>query len=465
MNSSSYQSLLEEISRKIRSSSNMDAILSLALAETAQALQVDRGLILRLKYHNPLYSKHYAQSIQPARVEVFIDWSKTQKKLQNGSFSSYELSDSPLTIYAWKKAPQVVAIASQNELQKLKLELAKDVEKVFPGAKVESLLIVPLFSNYTNLEERPIVLGFLVLQRHKPHRWEDPEIEMAKWVALQASSSIINQQTLQKVKSLVDERTAQLKVSLEVQAKLSEKMRLHIEELRRLNKIKDQFIASLSDALRTPLANMKMGIRMLRLVADSHQSQRYLNILEAECEKEINLVNNLLTLQELEAKKLNLDPQKLYLKPILDEFEQIFRQEWDSKELKLELNYELNFLYTDLKNFKLILKELLHNAGKFSPPNTTVTLKLYTQAGQTILQVTNIGPQIPESEREQIFQPFYQIQGEEVTSGSNTGTGLGLALVKSLVENFNGTVAVSSIPCHNKRDYLTTFTITLPLID
>ena len=462
MNNSSYQSLLETISRKIRSSSNMDSILSLALAETAQALQVDRGLILRLKYHNPLYSKHYAESIQPARVEVVLDWSKVKKKTQSSNLSSYELSDSPLTIYAWQKAPQVVAIASQNELQKLKLELAQDVEKVFSGAKIKSLLIVPLFSNYTNLEDQPIVLGFLVLQNHKPHQWENAEIEMAKWVALQASSSIINQQTLQKVQSLVDERTSQLKVSLEVQAKLSEKMRHHIDELQRLNKIKDQFIASLSDALRTPLANMKMGIKMLKLVADTHQSQRYLSILEAECEKEINLVNNLLTLQELEAKKLNLDPQRLELKPILDEFEQTFRQEWESKELTLELNYGLNSLYTDLKSFKLILKELLHNAGKFSSEHTTVMLKLYTQTNQTILEVTNIGSQIPESEQEHIFQPFYQIQVEEVTSGSNTGTGLGLALVKSLVENFNGTVAVSSIPCHNSRDYLNTFIINLP---
>ena len=440
----------------------MDAILSLALAETAQALQVDRGLILRLKYHNPLYSKLLAQSIQPARVEVVLDWSKLKKKTATSNLSSYELLDSPLTIYAWKKAPQVVAIASQNELQKLKLELAQDIEKVFSKAKIESLLIVPLFSNYTNLEDNPIVLGFLVLQNHQPHHWKNAEIEMAKWVALQASSSIINQQTLQKVQSLVDERTSQLKVSLEVQAKLSEKMRHHIDELRRLNKIKDQFIASLSDALRTPLANMKMGIKMLKLVADSHQSQRYLTILEAECEKEINLVNNLLTLQELEAKKLNLQPQKLHLKSVLDEFEQSFAQEWESKGLTLQLNYELNYLYTDLKSFKLMLKELLHNAGKFSTSNTGVTLKLCTQAEQTILQVTNIGSQIPESEQEQIFQPFYQIQGEEDPSASNTGTGLGLALVKSLVENFNGTVAVSSIPCHNKHGYLTTFTITLP---
>jgi signal transduction histidine kinase len=438
----------------------MDAILSLALAETAQALQVDRGLILRLKYYNPLYRNQYDQSIPPARVEVVLDWSKTHQKAQNSNLSSYELSDSPLTVYAWKNSPQLVAMASYQELQKVKLELAQDVEEVFPLPNLEALLIVPLFGNYSNYEDKPIVLGFLIFQHHEPHQWKNGEIDMAKWVALQASSSIINQQTLQKVQSLVDERTSQLKVSLEVQAKLSEKMRHHLEELRRLNKIKDQFIASLSDALRTPLANMKMGIKMLKMVTDSHKSQRYLNILEAECEKEINLVNNLLTLQELEAKKLALEPQKLYLKPIFDEFNQIFTQEWEDKELTLELNYELDFLYTDLKSFKLILKELLHNAAKFSLPNTTVTLKLYPQGEQTILQVTNIGHQIPESEQEQIFQPFYQSQ--ETTSGSNTGTGLGLALVKSLVENFHGAVAVASIPCQNKDDYFNTFTITLP---
>jgi signal transduction histidine kinase len=438
----------------------MNAILSFILAETAQSLQVDRGLILRLKYRNPLYTNYHSQEIPAIRVEVALDWLKNQGISQNIELSSYELSDSPLTIYAWQQSPQIVNISSGKEIKEVILK--EQVERTFPFNKdrIESLLMVPLFGNYTNPEDKPITLGFFVFYNHQPRQWEVSAIEMTKAVAIQGSLSIIHQQTLTKVQSLVDERTAQLRVSLEVQAKLSEKMRHHIEELRRLNQMKDQFIANMSDALRNPLANMKMGIRMLKLMGNSEQNQRYLNILETECEKEINLVNNLLTLQKLEAKSFHVESQKLCLDNIFKEFKDNFAEQWGNKKLNLIFENQLTFIYTDLASFQLIIKELIQNAGKFSHPDNDVIVNVYSDNENNILQVINVSGEILKTEQEKIFQPFYQNQ--EDIEVSNTGTGLGLALVKSLVENLNGTIAVSNIPCQNKHDYLTTFTITLP---
>lgn len=138
-------------------------------------------------------------------------------------------------------------------------------------------------------------------------------------MAKKITNSIVNEQAFLKVQSLVDERTSQLQVSLEVQAKLGQKLRNYVDELRRVNKIKDEFIASLSDALKTPLANMKMGIKMLKLLNKNEQSIRYLDILADECEKEINLVNNLLALQTLESNNIDVESQKIYLQPLLGE--------------------------------------------------------------------------------------------------------------------------------------------------
>lgn len=460
VNKLSYFSILQTIHQKICSNLDMNAILSFILAETAKNLQVDRGLILRLKYRNPFYNNQTSQAIPAIKVEVVLDWIKNQGINDNIELSSYELSESPLIIYAWEKSPQIINISSPEKLQKIILKTNINNYFPFKQPEIQSLLIVPLFGNYNNSEDEPITLGFIVFYNHQPHKWKNSAIEMVKGVALQGSLSIIHQETLNKVQSLVDERTAQLRISLEVQAKLSEKMRHHLEELRRLNEMKDQFIASMSDALRNPLANMKMGIRMLKIIGDSEQNKLYLDILETECEKEINLVNNLLTLQQLEAKNFQTQLQTIYLDNFFQEFQHNFETDWSHKQLNLIIDNQLSFIHTDLSSFNLIIKELLQNAGKFSHPKNNVIFNLYSHNDQNILEVINVSKEISKTKQEQIFQPFYQNQEDCIIS--NTGTGLGLALVKSLVENLNGSIAVSNIPCHNKLDYLTTFTINLP---
>jgi signal transduction histidine kinase len=440
----------------------MDTILSLILTEISESLGIDRGLILRLKYDNPILVAPYPQAIPQAKVEVSLDWNKQSlipTKLTQNEPLSYHLSDSPLTILAWEKLPNFLIINSHSELKNLKIK--EDIKQFFDLSQIKSLLFLPLFSN-TNIEERQVILGFLVLQKYRNHKWNNNEIKMAKWVALQTSSSILNQQSLKKVQSLVDERTAQLKISLDVQAKLSEKMRQNLEELRRLNKIKDQFISNLSDALKTPLANIKVATSMLRLFMSNKKSEIYLNVLESECEKEINLVNDLLTLQQLAEKKLVINPQKLNIPSIFAEIIAELTPKLTERKLTVKSDFIVTEIYSDLPSFQFILKELLHNASKFSTPNTTITVKINQDPEQITISVTNMGRQISPSEREHLFEPFYQCEG--VGNSTNSGTGLGLALVKSLVENLEGNITVESSPSPNSSSYLNSFTLTLPCL-
>ena len=460
MNNFSYLPLLQNINQKIRSSLDMNATLAFVLSETCQALEISRGLLLRLKYRNPIYHNQDDGTIPPIRVEVTLDWLKNQGIIENKELSAYELSDSPLSIYAWQQSPQVVSFSSAKAIRETIFGKQKANNFPFSEKDIESLLIIPLLGNYTNKEDKLVTLGFFLFYHHQPREWQSAEIEMVKGVALQASLSIIHQQTLNKVQSLVDERTAQLRVSLEVKAKLSEKMRHHIEELKRVNKIKDQFIANLSDALRNPLANIKMAVKMLKLKGSNPENQRYLHILETECEKEINLVNNLLTLQQLKANEFPVESEKVHLDPIFQEFKDNLSEEWTTKKLNLKFNNQLGYIYTDAVSLQLILKELIQNAVKFSHPDNDITVNVYSENEQNILKVINVSGKISKKEQEQIFKPFYQ--NKENTEISNTGTGLGLALVKSLVENLNGTITIDNIAYPNNNDYLTTFTITLP---
>ncbi|BAQ64320.1 sensor histidine kinase KdpD [Geminocystis sp. NIES-3709] len=437
----------------------MDEIFDADIATSAQILKLDRIFILRFKY-NSFSHQHLTPLIPLAEVEVVYNWQKNSQDSIPKKIISYSLSESPLTCYGWQQAPYFTKISNKKQLEELNID--QDILEVFNLKLLESLLIIPLVCQRNIDNTKPLIIGLLVMENHKPRRWQIGDIETGKWMAKQITTAILNQQTVAKVQSLVDERTAQLKVSLEVQAKLGQKMRDYIEELKRLNIIKDEFIASLSDALKTPLSNMKMGIKMLKLRNKNESIIRYLDIIEDECEKEINLVSNLLTLQELESNKLTIEPKKIYLQPLLDDLYNSFSQELHYKEINLIIENKQDYLYTDLNSLSLILKELLRNASKFSAQQTNIILRIYTQKSDNIIEISNYGCTIDQEEQTHIFQPFYQ--GKSVANVTNSGTGLGLALVKSLVQNLNGIISVSSASIEKSDNYINTFTLTFPLL-
>ena len=302
----------------------MDEIFDSDITNTAQLLKLDHLLILTFKYDK--FPRNISSSYIPtATVNVAYDWHKDTDSELSANLFSYPLSQSFFTLYGWQKAPAIVKISNKSQLAKLNIQ--PELDSLFDLSCLQSLVIIPLCKQRISDNSRPLILGLLVMQNNHSRSWQMAEIQTGKWMAKQITSTLINSQTIAKVQSLVDERTAQLQVSLDVQAKLGQKLRNYVKELRRVNRIKDEFIASLSDALKTPLSNMKMGATMLRLRTTDEQSLRYLNILSDECEKEINLVNNLLTLQELESNKLSIEPQRIYLQPLFDEFYNFFSQE------------------------------------------------------------------------------------------------------------------------------------------
>lgn len=244
-----------------------------------------------------------------------------------------------------------------------------------------------------------------------------------------------------------------------------------VEQLRQLNQLKDEFLSTISHELNTPLTNMKMAIKMLHQPQlPSDRQVKYLDILDQELTREHNLIRDLLTLQQLESEQPSLQPQKLDLKYLISELAQSFEQKWTDKGLILALDDHSGSaseaspkIYTDPDSLRRILLELLTNAGKYSDPDTTVRLgvthQVNQQKNQIVLTVTNIGPGISPREQAYIFEPFRRGQG--VTQKAVPGTGLGLALVKCLVQHLNGTIEVSSSSTLNASTE-TCFTLILP---
>lgn len=435
----------------------MDFTFGEDIAETGKILKFDRISVLKFKYSSPK-TPCKTKSSYHITVEVIYDWLLNSLNQHNQKDFNYKISESSLTLHGWKNSPAILKINNKKQLDKL--ETKQEINTIFDIDTIQAVLIIPLFIPNKKETSEIRTLGLLVVQNVNQRHWKTAEIEMAKWMGKQISTSIINQQTVTKVQSIVEERTSQLQVSLEVQAKLGQKLKKSIEELTLANKVKDEFISSLSDALKTPLSNIKMGIQMLKLMNKNEKSIRYLEILSDECEKEINLINNLLTLQSLESHQFIIEWQRIYLAPLLDEIINFFSLELELKKNRLLINNQEKYIYGDLNCLNLILKELISNACKFSHDKTQIILDIYPQNSDIIIAVTNHGFPLSTSEQKLIFQPFYQ--GQNVEKVTNSGTGLGLALVYSLIQNLKGTINVSSFPTQKYQHHINTFTISFP---
>ncbi len=275
-----------------------------------------------------------------------------------------------------------------------------------------------------------------------------------------------NTPTLHQFQVLVAERTAQLELSLKVQAKLYAQTRRQLEQLRYLNQLQDEFLSAVSHELRTPLTSMALAIRMLRQPGISPERQeKYLEILETQCDQEVKLINDLLALQELATHAartqatLAIAPDLIDAKMVITAATASFETRWQKKglTLNLELPDKTLSLRTEADSLKRILAELLINAGKFSHPHTTVEVKV--QRGVKIM-ITNQGLGIAPEDLPHIFEKFYR--GKGVTAQAISGTGLGLALVKALVEQLGGTITATSAPLDASSDWKTCFTLLLP---
>ncbi len=459
-----YHHLLSRITQAIGNSSEIETLFELSLSEIGQVLKLNRSKILTLKYKDPLVAQRRSpqKSIQ-ATVNITHQWSDTEIKSASSETVNFQLTDSIWCQKALEKAPEPLMV---NEAAAF-LDFLPQNSQFKPTS---ALLIISLMGTATRDSQSGLVLGFLVLERDHPHFWTEDEIDLVRWIGVQLSVAIIHHQTLTQVQSIVEERTAQLKWSLEVQAKLSEKMRRQIQQLRQLNELKDDFLSSMSHELKTPLTSMKMAIQMLRQPIPEAMRERYLNILEQEWNREYNLIKDLLTLQQVESGELSFEPQELDLKQIMQNLGLAFTEKWHSSKglnLETQLSDSNLTLYSDSDSLNHVLNELLVNAGKYSDPDTTVKINVTDQItfqGKSIeFSISNYGAGITQEELPYIFDKFRR--GKGVTDRAVPGTGLGLSLVKHLVEHLNGEISVTSEAiAENAEVFETIFTLKLPSV-
>jgi len=244
--------------------------------------------------------------------------------------------------------------------------------------------------------------------------------------------------------------------------KQTEELRLENEELVHASKAKNEFFASVSHELRTPLTSI-IGYSILlkeKNSGDLNDKQEFFmdNIIKSS-EHLLNLISNSLDITKVEAGKIELKIEKIYVPEILGETLELVEQiaAKNNVVLKKEIDSQLDFIEADRQRFKQILLNLLANAIKFSKKDEgTVTLIAKKDGDTAQFSVLDTGIGIKEKDIGQLFNMFQQV--DTGVSRRYPGTGLGLAISKQLVELHGGMIKVES-----NYGEGSTFTFLLPL--
>ncbi|MDH4267823.1 MAG: ATP-binding protein [Deltaproteobacteria bacterium] len=239
-----------------------------------------------------------------------------------------------------------------------------------------------------------------------------------------------------------------------------------IQELRKLDEIKSEFVSVASHELRTPLAAIKNAIQLIltgKTGAINEAQVKFLSIAERNINRLTNILNDLLNLSRIESGKMEIKFEKLDLRSLIEFILSSFKAQVEGKGIKLrmEVPQKVPAVYGDHEKVEQILTNIVGNALKFTPEGGEIfiSVKPYDGDGKMMaIAVKDSGVGIPSDQLDKIFEKFHQVEGS--LQRSVGGTGLGLAITKGLVEAHQGKIFVESAV-----DKGSTFTFTLPIAE
>ena len=215
------------------------------------------------------------------------------------------------------------------------------------------------------------------------------------------------------------------------------------EELSGTETLRTDFIANVSHELKTPLAVMGNYATMLqRPGITEDEKNEYAKAISEAARKLAQLITNILKLNKLENQQIFPQPKEFDLGEQLCECLLGFEDAWEAKHLEIETDIEDDVrIKSDPELLSLVWNNLISNAVKFTPDGGTIGLSLKTEGSSVVVQVRDTGCGIKPETGMHIFEKFYQ--GD--TSHATQGNGLGLALVKRVMDILNGEIGVHSV--------------------
>jgi PAS domain S-box-containing protein len=404
-----FEALLKRITDKVRDSLDESQILQAAVRELGEGLGInccDAGLYSADQTTTTIVHE-YIRSVSPAQGMVF---------------AIHESN------YAW------------NVYQQLFQEQYCQFCFVLPGHHraqdgMKAVLACPIFDDQG-------ILGDLWLFKPQQQSFSLLEIRLVQQVANQCAIAVR-------------------------QSRLHQAAQAQVEELEHLNRLKDDFLSTVSHELRSPMSNIKLATEMLEALlfgndtvqhwngaihstpvavnpASFQKLVRYFQILKDESHREITLINDLLDLTRLDAGVeplvISTMPLQIWIPHVAESL--IERTQRQQQALQIQVPETLPPLTADFSYLERILTELLHNACKYTPAGGIITIAARGRMNELEIWVQNTGVEISAQDCDRIFEKFYRIPKND--PWKHGGTGLGLALVKKLAHCLGATIYAES---------------------
>jgi two-component system CheB/CheR fusion protein len=281
----------------------------------------------------------------------------------------------------------------------------------------------------------------------------------SKWVQFTSLSSSTPSEDVDRRSGLILDVTERKRME-EALRESEERFRETNERLRVADRRKDEFLAMLSHELRNPLAPIRNSIYVLRRTTGAgEQLKRALAVIDRQTRHMARIVDDLLDVTRISRGKITLQRERVDLnelvRGVVDDHREVFaraRVELAFQDLPQQLH-----VYGDRTRLAQALGNLLGNSAKFTPAGGRTSVSIFGLEGDAVIQVRDTGEGVAPEMRHRLFEPFFQ--ADSTLDRTRGGLGLGLALVKGLVEMHGGGVEVES----EGPGKGATFTVKLPL--
>ncbi|KHD90107.1 hypothetical protein AH06_01745 [candidate division TM6 bacterium Zodletone_IIa] len=217
------------------------------------------------------------------------------------------------------------------------------------------------------------------------------------------------------------------------------------EKREELEKMKNQFVAMISHDLRTPMSAVITTLDLLGSGAWGEldgKGQSKVNNAKSNLRNSIELINDLLDLEKMESGTIKLDLNLVSIRKLVKNAIDSVASLAEQKQIKLITNEVEARVFADEHRLSRVLVNLLGNALKFSPENSSIEIIVHCDQKQAKVSISDHGPGVPDKHKDLIFDKFHQIPVEDKTKG---GTGLGLAICKSIIEAHRGEIGVENL--------------------
>ena len=227
---------------------------------------------------------------------------------------------------------------------------------------------------------------------------------------------------------------------------MADELQSKIDNLNKMDKIRTDFVANVSHELKTPLTSIKGFIETLEdgAIDDKENAKKFLNIIGRHAERLSTIINDLLSLAEIEGGRTAIELTMVDIRHLLDEVVWGFGHALSEKKQKLNVEYK----GTDFKvkgnkdKIEQVLVNLIDNAIKYTPQEGNLRISLFEQKENVMISIEDTGIGIPEEHLDRIFERFYRV--DKARSRELGGTGLGLSIVKHIIMLHNGHIDIDS---------------------